>query len=51
MQDWKRQNEPNYMALVGAFKPAIDGSQDIRPVVAKEAMAMGLPIVTAYFMG
>ena len=50
-QEWIRQNGPSYMALVGAFKPAKDGSRDTGPVVVKEAMAMGLPVVTTNFMG
>lgn len=50
-QEWIRQNGPSYMALVGAFKPAKDGSRDTGPVVVKEVMAMGLPVVTTNFMG
>ncbi|MDG1286205.1 MAG: glycosyltransferase [Rickettsiales bacterium] len=49
--DWLQQHAPYYRALVSAFRRGRDGAQDTGPVIIKEAMAMGLPIVSTEFMG
>lgn len=46
---WIARNGPTYRALITAFKQGADGSRDTAPMVLKEAMAMGLPIVTTNF--
>jgi len=33
------------------FRPAANGERDAGSVVVKEAMAMGLPVITTHFMG
>lgn len=48
---WIAQEGRNYRGLVAPFKTAPDGARDTGPVVVKEAMAMGLPIVATAFMG
>ncbi len=50
--EWLVANGPSYRALVCPFK-MIPGSleRDSGPVVAKEAMAMGLPVIATRFMG
>lgn len=47
---WISENGPYYRALIAAFKQGSDGSRDTSPIVLKEAMAMGLPIVTTGFI-
>jgi len=49
--EWIAAEGPAYLGLVGPFKVAADGSRDSGPVVVKEAMAMGLPVVASRFMG
>ncbi|WP_069306917.1 glycosyltransferase family 4 protein [Methylobrevis pamukkalensis] len=49
--EWIKQHGPDYLGLVGPFKVAADGSRDTGPIVVKEAMAMGLPVVASRFMG
>jgi glycosyltransferase involved in cell wall biosynthesis len=49
--EWVARHGPGYRALVGPFKLAENGDRDTGPVVVKEAMAMGLPVVTTDFMG
>ncbi len=50
-REWLTTNGPRYAALVGPFKRATDGTVDTGPVVVKEAMAMGLPVITTRSMG
>lgn len=50
-REWLRENGPSYLGLVAPFKIAPDGSRDTGPLVVKEAMAMGLPVVSTRFMG
>ena len=50
-REWLRENGPSYLGLVAPFKIASDGSRDTGPLVVKEAMAMGLPVVSTRFMG
>ncbi|MDD7909215.1 glycosyltransferase family 4 protein [Pseudovibrio exalbescens] len=49
--EWLTENGPHYKALVAPFKVAPDKSRDSGPLVAKEAMAMALPVITTDFMG
>ena len=49
--EWIVANADQYLGLVAPFKPAMDGSRDAGPVVVKEAMAMGLPVITTNFSG
>ena len=48
---WIAEHGPHYLALIGPFKQAENGDRDTGPVVVKEAMAMGLPVITTHFMG
>lgn len=48
---WLRAEIPNYRALVAPFCMGKNGVRDTGPVVVKEAMAMGLPVITTHFMG
>jgi len=48
---WLVENGPRYLALVAPFKIAPDGARDTGPLVVKEAMAMGLPVISTAFMG
>lgn len=49
--EWLIENAPRYCALVAPFRPAADGDRDTGPLVIKEAMALGLPVITSDFMG
>lgn len=49
--NWLASNGPHYMAACLPFKTAPDGSRDTGPLVVKEAMAMGLPVISTAFMG
>ena len=48
---WIAEHAPRYLALIAPFKPDTDGQRDTGPVVTKEAMAMGLPVIGTRFMG
>ena len=48
---WIVEHGPNYLGLLAPFKAAQDGQRDSGPVVIKEAMAMGLPVIGTRFMG
>lgn len=48
---WFAANGPAYRGLIAPFKCAADGSRDTGPLVIKEAMAMGLPVISTAFMG
>ena len=48
---WIAEHGPAYLAFVGPFRPAADGLKDTGPLVVKEAMAMGLPVIATRQMG
>lgn len=48
---WLKAAVPAYRALVAPFKTGPDGARDTGPLVVKEAMAMGLPVVSTAYMG
>lgn len=48
---WISENLPNYSGFVAPFCEASNGDRDTGPVVLKEAMACGLPVITTDFMG
>ena len=48
---WFAEHGPGYFGLVAPFKVGPDGARDTGPLVVKEAMAMGLPVVSTAFMG
>lgn len=48
---WIAEQGPHYLGLVAPFKIAEDGQRDSGPIVIKEAMAMGLPVIGTRFMG
>lgn len=48
---WIVEEGPFYHGVVLPFKAAPDGQKDTGPVVVKEAMAMGLPVISTRFMG
>ena len=43
---WIASNAPHYKGMVLPFKESLDGLRDTRYLVIKEAMAMGLPIIS-----
>lgn len=49
--EWIASEGPKYIGLVAPFKRSADGQRDTGPVVVKEAMAMGLPVVGTRSMG
>ena len=49
--DWVGREAPFYQGVVLPFKPSPDGQKDTGPLVVKEAMAMGLPVLSTRFMG
>lgn len=48
---WIADHCAQYRAMICPFKEASNGNRDTGPVVVKEAMAMGMPVITTYFMG
>ena len=48
---WFAAQGPHYRGLVAPFKCAADGARDTGPLVVKEAMAMGMPVISTAFMG
>lgn len=48
---WYAENGADYLALVAPFKTAPDGARDSGPLVIKEAMAIGLPVISTAYMG
>lgn len=48
---WIAANGPGYLGLLAPFRMASNGERDTSPVVIKEAMAMGLPVIATRFMG
>lgn len=49
--NWIATQAPFYQGVVLPFKASPDGQKDTGPVVVKEAMAMGLPVLSTRFMG
>lgn len=49
--EWIIDNASHYLALCTPFCEARDGDRDTGPVVVKEAMALGLPVICSNFMG
>ena len=49
--DWIAREAPFYQGVVLPFKQSADGQKDTGPLVVKEAMAMGLPVLSTRFMG
>ncbi len=48
---WMAENAQNYGGLIAPFCEAVNGDKDTGPVVVKEAMALGLPVISTDFMG
>lgn len=48
---WYHQHACNYKALVVPFTVAPNGDKDTGPLVIKEAMALGLPVITSNLSG
>ena len=48
---WYRQHAHDYKALVAPFTIAPNGDKDTGPLVIKEAMALGLPVITSDLSG
>ncbi|WP_413111334.1 glycosyltransferase family 4 protein [Thaumasiovibrio sp. DFM-14] len=48
---WLRRHAEHYRALVVPFCIAKDGDRDTGPLVVKEAMALGLPVITSNLPG
>ena len=48
---WLSKNTSNYSALVAPFCVSSNGDRDTWPVVLKEAMASGIPVLTTKLMG
>ncbi|SEG41229.1 glycosyltransferase [Vibrio hangzhouensis] len=49
--EWIIANAAHYIALCTPFCEAKNGDRDTGPVVVKEAMALGLPVICSQFMG
>lgn len=49
--DWLAQQLPRYRALLAPYFEGEDGGRDTGPVVAKEALASGVPVIASTFMG
>lgn len=49
--EWIIENANDYCALVTPFRIASNGDRDTGPLVLKEAMALGLPVITSALMG
>jgi glycosyltransferase involved in cell wall biosynthesis len=50
-RDWFRTNGAGYLAMAAPFKDGPNGERDTGPLVIKEAMAMGLPVISTRYMG
>ncbi|BBK35928.1 colanic acid biosynthesis glycosyltransferase WcaL [Allostella sp. ATCC 35155] len=48
---WIASHAPAYRGFVAPFRLTAEGDRDTGPVVVKEAMAMGLPILASRLMG
>lgn len=49
--DWVSRNLPKYRALLAPYFEGADGGRDTGPLVAKEALASGVPVIASAFMG
>lgn len=49
--EWFIQHHMQYAALVAPCRQARNGDRDTGPIVIKEAMALGMPVITTAFMG
>lgn len=49
--EWFIDNAADYTALCAPFCKAENGDRDTGPLVVKEAMALGLPVICSEFMG
>jgi glycosyltransferase involved in cell wall biosynthesis len=49
--EWIIDHAADYLALCAPFCEAENGDRDTGPLVVKEAMALGLPVITTAFMG
>jgi glycosyltransferase involved in cell wall biosynthesis len=49
--DWIASEGPRYQGFVAPYVICADGDRDTGPVVLKEAMAMGLPVLASALMG
>jgi len=50
-RDWFRAHGGGYLALAAPFKDGPNGERDSGPLVVKEAMAIGLPVISTRYMG
>ena len=48
---WIIENAKHYLAMVSPFQIARNGDRDTGPLVLKEAMALGLPVISTKLMG
>lgn len=48
---WVFSHLPSYHAVVVPCVPAANGDRDTGPLIAKEAMALGVPVIASDFMG
>jgi glycosyltransferase involved in cell wall biosynthesis len=49
--EWVLAHARDYRAVVVPCVPASDGDRDTGPLIAKEAMALGVPVIASDFMG
>jgi glycosyltransferase involved in cell wall biosynthesis len=49
--DWIAEHGPRYQGFVAPYVICADGDRDTGPIVVKEAMAMGLPVLASALMG
>jgi glycosyltransferase involved in cell wall biosynthesis len=49
--EWLQSQTCHYDAMLAPFCEAKNGDRDTGPVVLKESMAMGIPVITTNFMG
>ena len=49
--NWIASAGPSYLGLVAPFVVCANGDKDTGPVVVKESLAMGLPVVASALMG
>jgi len=49
--EWIAAEGPRYLGLVAPYVICRNGDRDTGPVVVKEAMCMGLPVVASHLMG
>ena len=48
---WFAERASEFDVLVAPFRPGRNGTRDTGPIVLKEAMALGLPVIGTRFMG